>query len=119
MNKKLLREILRNETGEMSKTDIEKDGEHYEWAKYIKQAAKEIERRTKGKLKFKEMRPFDKYQGPYAIVTLNGNNTKLWSSEDDKFFIEKLAFTGSVKDISDYINDMDKLDKTPDSHWTN
>lgn len=75
----------RKATGEMGKFDIEPGGEDYEWAQMIERAAKEIQRLTKGKIRFQEMRPFDKYQGPYARMNIG----KLWSGENEgEFFFE-------------------------------
>ena len=62
-------------TGEMSYVDIREGGEHYEWALDIRRAAQELARRTRWLVKFEVMRPFDVYQGPYAVLT----SGELWS----------------------------------------
>jgi len=73
-----------DETGEMSLRDIEPGGEHYEWAQAIEAAAKEIELMTDGKFRFNRMRPFDKYQGPYAVVSLpDGSGASLWDAQTE------------------------------------
>jgi len=72
-------------TGEMEMYDIQPGGEDYEWAQDIEKAAKEIQRFTKGKIRFVEMRPFDKYQGPYARMNIG----KLWGGErQGEYFFE-------------------------------
>jgi len=65
-------------TGEMTESMIEEGGEFHEWAENIKEDVKKIEEESNGKLKFKEMRPWDKYQGPYASVEIKGKNDKIW-----------------------------------------
>jgi len=108
--KKLLTEgkQLVNETGEMGYADIKPGGEDYEWAKSIEDAAKEIQKLTKGKFKFSQMRPFDKYQGPYAYGTLNGSAAKLWSdnTDGDFFYLDcyKNEHTGDPETIAAAIN---------------
>jgi len=99
-----------NETGEMSYRDIEPGGEDYEWAKAIEGAVRRIESKTGGKLKFIEMRPFDKYQGPYASVTINGRRDRIWDAGDPEkplaLYIEELGFTGTEDEVADYINSL-------------
>ena len=88
-------------TGEMSRFDIQPDGEHYEWAETIRKAAREIQRRTKNALMFREMRPWDVYQGPYALTTLG----KLWSTENEgEFFLDYGdGITGTPQEIAEMI----------------
>ena len=86
----LLRSVLkeasesrsRQATGEMSLHDIKPGGDHYEWAQQIEKAARRIQKLTKGKLKFREIKPFDVYQGPYASMS----DGKLWSGEEEGEF---------------------------------
>lgn len=70
-------------TGEMSRGDIQPGGEYYSWAQQIEKAAREIQRLSKGRVKFLEMRPFDVYQGPYARMS----EGKLWSGERNGQFV--------------------------------
>lgn len=97
-----------NETGEMGQHDIEEGGEDYEWAQAIEKAAKAIESETEGKLKFDRMRPFDKYQGPYATITVNGRGDKLWSISDEgeegDFYIDNAEMRGTVEELSAALN---------------
>ena len=100
--RKLIKEEIQklNETGEMNKYDIQKGGEYYEWAKEIEKDIKKIQRATKGILKFKKMEPYDKYQGPYAVVTINGKIDNIWSMEYEDLFIEDLKLLGSWQLLS-------------------
>ena len=102
---KTLPEKKLNETGEMSKYDIEKGGEDYGWATAIKDAVKKIAKNTNGKVKFEEIRPFDKYQGPYAVIKINGKFDKLWTTDnEDEYYIERLDIKGSIFELSEAIN---------------
>jgi hypothetical protein len=80
------------ETGEMGQHDIEEGGEFYESAQYLKKAARHIQKLTNGFLQFVEIRPFDKYQGPYAACELLGRHAKLWFGNEDtidpEYFLE-------------------------------
>ena len=91
-------------TGEMSKWDIEEGGEDYEWAQAIEKAAKYLQKLTHNKLIFREMKPFDKYQGPYASM----NTGKLWGgSDEDVYFYEMYHGKdkeGFIEDIAEWIN---------------
>jgi hypothetical protein len=89
---------LLKETGEMSMASIKPGGEYYDWAKSIEKAAKLLVKLSKNKFKFKNIQPFDKYQGPYAIGTLNGKFAKLWSIDDDMYYLEvgKNEYAGSI-----------------------
>lgn len=59
---------IMNETGEMSYDDLEKGGEWYE-------SRIELERIAKRTGLFDSIKPFDKYQGPYALLK---NGDKIW-----------------------------------------
>jgi len=96
---------LLDETGEMSQRDIEPGGEHYEWAQAIEAAAKEVERLTDGAFKFKEMRPFDKYQGPYARVLLpDGGGASLWDAQSyeggTELFLDGPDYVGTPEELA-------------------
>jgi len=96
---------LIKETGEMSKSDIEPGGEHYEWANAIETAVKQIEKDTAGKLKFIEMQPFDVYQGPYAVVKINGKSDEIFDAQyEDILIITGLRYMGDVELLVDAIN---------------
>jgi len=90
------------ETGEMSRADIEPGGAEYEWAKMIEDDVKEIAVKSFGKLEFNSMNPFDKYQGPYALVSINGTSDRIWSiAEEGKYlYIERLDIAGEVADLA-------------------
>lgn len=88
--------------GEMSKWDIQKGGEYYQWSQHIKFATLRLMRMTKKSIKLREMKPFDAYQGPYALL----NNGKLWSGEHDKVFFYDgvIEVEGTLREIADKIN---------------
>ena len=88
--------------GEMSKQDIQKDGEDYEWAQHIKFAALRLMRMTHRKIKLEEMRPFDKYQGPYASL----NHGSLWTNGENPkcfFYNGPIQIEGTLREIADAI----------------
>lgn len=97
-------------TGEMSQSDIEEGGEHYGWAQAIEGIVEQLVVLTNGKVVFEEMRPFDVYQGPYALVRINGKMDKIWDGyygEDsliDDIFVEKLKLNGDVNYVASIIN---------------
>jgi len=76
----------------MGQHDIEEDGEFYETAQQLKLAAKHIQKLTNGMLRFKTVRPFDKYQGPYAQCEVLGHWGRLWDMGGDaiepEYFLE-------------------------------
>ena len=88
--------------GEMSKWDIQEGGDSYEWSQSIKFAALRLMRMTKKAIKLKEMRPFDQYQGPYALL----NSGRLWSAYGpNRFFYEGVIdCEGTIREIADAIN---------------
>jgi len=116
---KIAKELIRiarelTATGEMSRFDIQPGGEHYGWAREIEDAAKEIQQLTGQKARFRQMRPFDVYQGPYAYLNIG----KLWSSEGGDYALElgsgfivdselrkKNTIVGSPDDIADVLNE--------------
>ena len=89
-------------TGEMSKFDISKDGEHYEWAQAIKFAALRLMRMTHKRIKLWKVCPYDEYQGPYAQMT----SGSLWGTEHSKIFYYDGAVEvqGTLREIADAIN---------------
>lgn len=92
----------------MGQHDIQQGGEDYEWAKAIENDVIELGKLTKGKVKFLKMNPFDKYQGPYASVTINGKFDSIWSvgNEDQEkiLYIERLEWTGGIYELAGAIN---------------
>lgn len=88
--------------GEMSKWDIQKDGDDYEWSQQIKFAALKLMRLTHKRIKLKGMRPFDKYQGPYAQL----NHGSLWTGSHEKLFFYDgvIELEGTIREIADAIN---------------
>lgn len=84
-------------TGEMSEEDLQKGGEFYEVAKELTSVAKSTG-------KFRAIKPFDKYQGPYALLT---NGSKIWMTEDEgMYYLDEGAkgFTLSKKELSSFYN---------------
>jgi hypothetical protein len=66
-----------NETGEWSDDD-----EGIAWKESLRNELDEISVETHGKLKIIDIKGFDKYQGPYAIVNIQGKNYKVWTMEE-------------------------------------
>ncbi len=64
-----------NETGEW--IDDEDD---LAWKEALRSEVGRIEAETNGKLKLLDVRGFDKYQGPYAIVEIEGRRYKIWTT---------------------------------------
>jgi len=97
-----------NETGEMGQHDIQPGGDDYEWAKAIEDDIKTMEKLTGGKVKFQKMNPFDKYQGPYASVIINGKFDSIWSvpspGSEKILYIERLEWTGTYEELASAIN---------------
>jgi len=94
------------ESGEMGPNDIEEGGEYYEAAQKLKSVCEEISNLTNGKLRFKEIRPFDKYQGPYALVRIGNRTDKVWFEveNDERFYIEHLKIKGTAEEIAKQLN---------------
>ena len=70
-----LRENSRlNETGEWIG-----DEDDIAWMDALKSEIQKIESETNGKVELLDIRGFDKYQGPYAIVNINGRRYKIWT----------------------------------------
>ena len=92
----------------MNKHDIEPDGEDYEWAKAIQDDVIKMKKLTRGKVKFLKMNPFDKYQGPYASVTINGKFDNIWSIANPEnealLYVERLEWTGTMEELAQAIN---------------
>ena len=55
------------------------DEDDIAWIDALKSEVQKIESETDGKLKLVEVRGFDKYQGPYAIVDIEGRKYKIWT----------------------------------------
>lgn len=97
----------RKATGEMSMRDIQPGGEYHDWAHRIEQAARTIQQITaRGgyRVSFLGMKPFDVYQGPYAVMT----EGKLWSSgeDDENFYFEFRLHDGILGDPNDIAIDI-------------
>jgi hypothetical protein len=69
----------------------------------------------------KNIKVFDKYQGPYAIVTISGRDYEIWFNNDNGLWIENYrvdntsapgqnsGFEGRVDEILDIINQTEKI----------
>jgi hypothetical protein len=101
-----------NETGEWSG-----DEDDVAWMESLQNTVNTIATETGGKLKLIDVRGFDKYQGPYAIVNIEGKRYKIWTMEDQGvLWIEdfpydntsgegtKAGFEGTVPEIVNVIN---------------
>ncbi len=97
--------MMKKGTGEMGMGDIQEGGEHYEWAQAIKDEALFLQEDTGGKVKFIEMQPFDVYQGPYAVIEIDGSSDELWSTDmDEVWFIKGLEYMGYIDQLADAIS---------------
>jgi hypothetical protein len=76
----LLKAIV--ETGEMSAKDLEPGGEFHDAKLELENICKEAGLKC-------EVRPFDKYQGPFAAIDGGGKVWLLPDGEDEKFFFQK------------------------------
>ena len=96
-----------NETGEWSD-----DEDDIAWKKSLRNEIEQISDETHEKLKLIDVRGFDKYQGPYAIVDIDGKRYKVWTMEEQgQLWIEgypvdntsgegtKAGFQGNAFDI--------------------
>ena len=95
-------------TGEMNYCDIKEGGEHHSWALHIRTAAQSLARRTRFLLRFEQMKPFDVYQGPYAVL----NHGELWSCEaQGHFFFKGLGFRieGTIPELALRIREYAKV----------
>lgn len=101
-----------NETGEWSD-----DEDDVAWMEQLKNAVILIATETGGKLKLIDVKGFDKYQGPYAIVEIEGKKYEIWTLEEQGvLWIEgfpydntsasyKIAgFQGTIPEIVNVIN---------------
>lgn len=108
-----------NETGEWAN-----DEDDIAWMKGLKSEIQKIESETKGKLKLLDVKGFDKYQGPYAVVEINGRKYKIWTVgsgfDNDLLWIENYpvdntseeganpGFMGTTEIIIDMLNKQSK-----------
>lgn len=85
-------------TGEMGSRDLQPGGEYHAWGEEIRLGAIELGRRTRWMCTLVDVRPFDKYQGPYARVvgTVVG---QLWHQET--WFLESNLGTLTATSIED------------------
>jgi len=114
------------ETGEWSsdvdlqyvKNHPEDTCEECEWIKRLKEHIDYIinEVEAEGvKISLRDIRGFDKYQGPYAQVSIEGRTFKFWTSENNELYIENFivdnqsedgnnaGFVGNMYDIANTI----------------
>jgi mannose-6-phosphate isomerase-like protein (cupin superfamily) len=101
-----------NETGEWSG-----DEDDVAWMEELRKAIELIATETGGKLKLIDIEGFDKYQGPYAIVEIDGKKYNIWTLEEyGEMWIEdfpydntsgedkKAGFEGTIPEIVNVIN---------------
>ncbi len=93
---------------------IYNDDECY-WAKGMQEELKHIIEHTNN-FKIVDIRLFDKYQGPYAIVQIKGKQYKIWADEGGKYWIDNFiidntseeglmpGFLGTIDKIIDTLN---------------
>lgn len=109
-----LTEIQTNitETGEWSG-----DEDDVAWMEELRSVINTIATETGGKLQLIDIKGFDKYQGPYAVVRIDGKQYKVWTMEEyGNLWIEgfpydntsgegtKGGFQGNIEDIVNIIN---------------
>lgn len=109
-----------NETGEWVG-----DEDDTAWLELLKSEVQKIENATDGKLKLIDVRGFDKYQGPYAIVDIQGSRYKIWTAGDsanlllwiDDFMVDNTSregmrpgYMGTTDGIIEMLNN--KLNET-------
>ncbi len=100
------------ETGEWSG-----DKDDTAWMEELKKAIEIIATETGGRLKLIDIKGFDKYQGPYAIVEIDGRKYNIWTLEEyGEMWIEdfpydntsgegkKAGFQGTIPEIINVIN---------------
>ena len=89
-------------TGEMGERDIKPGGEYAPWADAIKEDLIKLQRGSKGRVKFIEMRPFDAYQGPFGVIEIDKTPMSVWDAQDlgDRvLWIEDIDMYGSVYEL--------------------
>lgn len=99
------------ETGEWSG-----DEDDIAWMESLRKEIDEISVGSNGRLKLIDIKGFDKYQGPYAIVDIQGKKYKIWTMEDEQLWIENYpvdntsgegknaGFQGNAFDIIEMLN---------------
>lgn len=102
-----------NETGEWSD-----DEEGNAWIEALRGELELVQNMLSPGLYFiiKDIKGFDKYQGPYAIIEINGDTYKVWTQENDELWIEDFpvdntshesagkGFLGNAAAVADAIN---------------
>ena len=113
-----------NETGEWSG-----DEDDAAWMDSLRDVIEQISDATHEKLRLIDVRGFDKYQGPYAIVDIDGKRYKVWTMEEQgQLWIEgypvdntsgegtKAGFQGDVLDIIEMLGQ--KKPTSKDFHYS-
>lgn len=102
-----------NETGEWSD-----DEEGSAWIESLREELEMVQNMLAPGLYFiiKEIKGFDKYQGPYAIIEINGDKYKVWTQENNELWIEdfpldntssegsRKGFMGNSAEVADAIS---------------
>ena len=101
------------ETGEWD----ESDEELVAWKNELVSEVERLSELTSGKVEFISVKGFDKYQGPYANVKINGKGYRIWTDvENGVLWIENYptdntssenttgGFRGTVEEIVDMLN---------------
>jgi len=113
-----------DETGEWSD-----DEDDVAWKNSLRNEVEQISDATHEKLRLIDVRGFDKYQGPYAIVDIDGKRYKVWTMEEQgQLWIEgypvdntsgegtKAGFQGDVLDIIEMLGQ--KKPTSKDFHYS-
>lgn len=83
--------------------------EHEEWCKYLMYSARMIEKEVND-FKLLDIRYFDQYQGPYAIVSFQGKQYKLWTIDNDNFYLEDFPINNmDAYQNPGYQSDLDEM----------
>ncbi len=102
-----------NETGEWSD-----DEEGSAWIESLRGELEMVQNMLAPGLYFivKDIKGFDKYQGPYATIEINGDTYKVWTQENDELWIEDFpldntssegsrgGFMGNSAEVADAIS---------------
>ena len=96
-------------TGEMSEQSIQPGGEDYEWAQAIQRGAEDLVEYGNSdemSVEFQRIRPFDKYQGPYANMLINGESYQLFGGDDEFTWhlLGSIDFSGDIPEIAEQLH---------------
>lgn len=74
------------------------DDEECLWAQALHNDLNKIAEEIPNYFEIEDIRLFDKYQGPYAVVRINGVSYKIWTISDDNLFIQDYPINNTSED---------------------